>query len=75
MGLSILSCRALYKLCAIRVHDVRMCVVDSLLEWHVSACIIDLLTDLAFLVSSCIYQLLMNVAIYRKHNVLSFFVD
>ena len=35
MGLSILSCLALYKLCAIEVHDVRICVVDSLLEWHI----------------------------------------
>ena len=34
-----------------------------------SACIIDLLTDLAFLVSSCIYELLTDVVIYRKHNV------
>ena len=28
-----------------------------------------MLTDLAFLVSSCIYQLLTNVVIYRKHNI------
>ena len=35
MGLSISSCYALYKLCAIEVHDVRICVVDSLLEWHI----------------------------------------
>ena len=34
-----------------------------------SACIIDLLTDLAFLVSSCIYHPLTNVVIYRKHNI------
>ena len=34
-----------------------------------SACIINLLTDLAFLVSLFIYQLLTNVVIYRKHNV------
>ena len=34
MGLSILSCLALYKLCAIEVHDVRMCVVDSLGKCH-----------------------------------------
>ena len=30
----------LYKLCAIGVHDVRICVVDSLFEWlilHVSS--------------------------------------
>ena len=25
----------LYKLCAIGVHDVRICAVDSLLEWHI----------------------------------------
>ena len=35
MGLSILSCLALYKLCEIGVHDVRTCAVDSLFEWHI----------------------------------------
>ena len=32
MGLSILSCLALYKLSAIGVHDVRICVVDLYLS-------------------------------------------
>ena len=32
---AVLSCLASYKLCAIGVHDVRICVVDSLLEWHI----------------------------------------
>ena len=50
MSLSILSCLALYKLCAIGVHDVRICVVDSLLEWHILHCIYHRFVD-----RSCIF--------------------
>ena len=35
MGLNILSCIAFLKLCAIGLYVVRICVVDSLLEWHI----------------------------------------
>ena len=35
MGLSMLSYLGFYKPCAIGVHDVRIYVVDSLLEWHI----------------------------------------
>ena len=30
-----LLCLVLHKLYATGVHDVRICVVDSLLEWHI----------------------------------------
>ena len=54
MGLSILSCLALYKLCAIGVHDVRICVVDSLLEWHILH-VSSVVDRSCTLVSPCIY--------------------